>query len=667
MVDAEYAYAGVKVRVFGRNMQVSGHSPSAWFVDSQNNTIAASVLSSESTPYYLALTAPSLAQGVNYRVKVNNGLGGSFGDAFSDDVVRGASVSSDPWGLDVFWAGEFAQIASRTFNVRDYGAQGSGLVNEIPAFNAAIAAASAAGGGTVYVPTGDYLIRSGIWLPSNVVLKGDGPLLTKVNYNISNCCDGAITFRNGATRVGAMDLSLINVNYSEAPDRGDALEHSIRTDSGGGCQTPYCSVYASKIILKNLYINALSSKSMNFVNSDYLLLSGVNYRYPGRRWYPIWGLYGKYLTVRGNTFDREAGRILFTDFKYAVFDGNTFILNNSIRKNDRTETGGLEFSFDPGAAIINNRIQNIGERPQNDDQFRNDGEEFMTQQAREDTEQIQDYGTATGGGATYLTDSTKNWVGKTGFNSRTAVTILSGQGAGQVRIVTSRSNSQLTVDKPWDIPPAAGSFYTLVPYSAYQNIIYNNQLSNVMLPLYLYNGAYDVVYASNTLAETGPIIMRSPAIDATSFNDPLRNPFFYQPVMRNYLADNSITNTNGKYCAVMQLALNEYFRQWNENQVLGNEVRRNYLQTVYVDPNYVSNRAYAECGQSGSTYQNGDERRQGYRLNYALQGYYSGDLNFNILGMRGNIFQGNRDVNNGVGYDLYNLDPVAGQTVLERG
>ncbi len=55
------------------------------------------------------------------------------------------------------------------YDVRSYGAKGDGMTNDAPAVNAAISAASAAGGGTVDFPAGDYLVGS-VRLKSNVSL-----------------------------------------------------------------------------------------------------------------------------------------------------------------------------------------------------------------------------------------------------------------------------------------------------------------------------------------------------------------------------------------------------------------------------------------------------------------------------------------------------------------
>lgn len=54
-------------------------------------------------------------------------------------------------------------------NVKDYGARADGVTIDSPAINRAISAASAGGGGTVYVPAGEYACYS-IRLASHVHL-----------------------------------------------------------------------------------------------------------------------------------------------------------------------------------------------------------------------------------------------------------------------------------------------------------------------------------------------------------------------------------------------------------------------------------------------------------------------------------------------------------------
>lgn len=84
------------------------------------------------------------------------------------------------------------------FNVKDYGAIGDGVADDTAAIQAAINAASAAGGGQVYAPEGTYIVSAGeepsdgcLMLKSNVYLYGDGMGLT--NIKVADGSDTKIT------------------------------------------------------------------------------------------------------------------------------------------------------------------------------------------------------------------------------------------------------------------------------------------------------------------------------------------------------------------------------------------------------------------------------------------------------------------------------------------
>ncbi len=67
--------------------------------------------------------------------------------------------------------------------VDDYGADPSGQRDSTTAIQAAIDAASANGGGVVYLPAGDYLSKTGVTLKkSGVVLRGAGPEATRLLF-----------------------------------------------------------------------------------------------------------------------------------------------------------------------------------------------------------------------------------------------------------------------------------------------------------------------------------------------------------------------------------------------------------------------------------------------------------------------------------------------------
>lgn len=68
-------------------------------------------------------------------------------------------------------------------------------------------------------------------------------------------------------------------------------------------------------------------------------------------------------------------------------------------------------------------------------------------------------GTATGGGASTLTNSAKTWTSNQWSNAQ--VRILSGTGAGQIRTISSNTGDTLTVSAPWTTPPDASSVYVI--------------------------------------------------------------------------------------------------------------------------------------------------------------------------------------------------------------
>jgi parallel beta-helix repeat protein len=88
------------------------------------------------------------------------------------------------------------------FNVKDFGAVGDGVTDDTAAMQAAIDAASAAGGGTVFVPTGTFIVSAGeepsdgcLMLKSNVYMEGAGAGKTTVKV-----ADGSDTKITGVIR-----------------------------------------------------------------------------------------------------------------------------------------------------------------------------------------------------------------------------------------------------------------------------------------------------------------------------------------------------------------------------------------------------------------------------------------------------------------------------------
>lgn len=73
----------------------------------------------------------------------------------------------------------------------------------------------------------------------------------------------------------------------------------------------------------------------------------------------------------------------------------------------------------------------------------------------------EDYGTATSGAATTITDTNKAWTQDQwrGYNLR----LMDGTGAGQDRMIVTNNNTTLTIGAGFDTTPASGTYYVIVP------------------------------------------------------------------------------------------------------------------------------------------------------------------------------------------------------------
>jgi hypothetical protein len=73
-----------------------------------------------------------------------------------------------------------------------YNAQGDGVTDDTAAFQSALAAAAANGGGTVFVPGGNYRLNGSLTVPAGVELRGifDTPNDTKVKGSLLNVYAG---------------------------------------------------------------------------------------------------------------------------------------------------------------------------------------------------------------------------------------------------------------------------------------------------------------------------------------------------------------------------------------------------------------------------------------------------------------------------------------------
>jgi hypothetical protein len=116
-------------------------------------------------------------------------------------------------------ATDITRLEGQVFNVKQYGAVGNNATNDRAAVQAAIDAASAAGGGVVYFPPGTYAITPsngvGLTVPSGVNLIGAGRRATQLRKNGASVLidiSGPSTDPNGTTHVKYSGIQSMTLN-----------------------------------------------------------------------------------------------------------------------------------------------------------------------------------------------------------------------------------------------------------------------------------------------------------------------------------------------------------------------------------------------------------------------------------------------------------------------
>ncbi len=120
-----------------------------------------------------------------------------------------------------------------TFNVKDFGAKGDGVTNDTAAVQAALDAAHAAGGGTVYAPTGTYIVTGhtepsdgALLIYSNTTFYGDGMGLTNIKV-----ADGWNMKMTGVVRTPFnVESTNVNVNNLTIDGNRDNISPSVKID-----------------------------------------------------------------------------------------------------------------------------------------------------------------------------------------------------------------------------------------------------------------------------------------------------------------------------------------------------------------------------------------------------------------------------------------------------
>jgi polygalacturonase len=227
-----------------------------------------------------------------------------------------------------------ADIASAagTFDIRDYGATGNGSSNDSSAIQKAVDAASAAGGGTVRVPSGTYKSANTIHLKSNVTVQLDsGATITGASgtgYDVpeSNQFDQYQDFGHS--------------HFHDAMFTGDRLTGIGFTGSG--------TIDGGGHLITGNPSSGQADKILSLTRCDRLTLNGVQFRRGGH--FAILTNNCNHITSDGLRVDTSGDR----DGWNVISASNVAITNADINANDDALVFKSDYAL--GAKLPNGHV-----------------------------------------------------------------------------------------------------------------------------------------------------------------------------------------------------------------------------------------------------------------------------------------------------------------------
>ena len=406
----------------------------------------------------------------SYQLVVHNGSGGPMG--WSEPL---------PFSIVARPAAPSAQ-----FDARDGGAVGDGDADDSRALQAVLDRAGAAGGGTVLLPRGRYLVRQTIKVPPGVTLRGEARELTSLCWPDQEPPLPALV--QGSHGFSVTDLTLYASGHQHVlvgdlgsvADAGNITLARLRVRA---------NTYRGHLTTQEVDQRLVESLKWSTGGGDTVRMGGPNLQIVDCDLYgsgrSIFLNRARGALIRGNRlFNGRWGWYTFEGSDGLIFEDNT------LTGADLMSTGGGLSNFTTPAS------EHIYYARNKLDLMHGWDREAMTSDA--------------GGGAYFgpvascdgvrcemagdvKTDG-RDWAGA-------GVFIVDGPGRGQWRRVRSIEGRVVTLDRPWQMPPGAGSIVTVTMFHG-QYLFVDNQFTDSGVAIQLYGMACEAICDGNVSTRT---------------------------------------------------------------------------------------------------------------------------------------------------------------------
>ncbi len=464
------ASPGGWLRVFGRCVGSEDASASVALVPEAGGTPVALKVTAADT-WSLHADVPAGVPPGRYRIFVHNGHGGPTGWS---EVGPIEIATPEPWPQEVF-------------DVTHFGATRQGQVLDGEAIRAALAAAEENGGGIVYLPRGHYQVQGTLTIPQRTVVRGEGTALVSLFWPDT---EDPYTLIEGANQFGLEDLTIYCTNYQHViaadignPDSGDTFLRRVRVRA---------DMYRGHLDPEQIDARFRAHKTLSSGGGDTVRMGGRNIRiidcdlYGSGR--SLYLLRPRGAVVSGNTLYN--GR-----WGWYCIDGSDGLIleDNRIIGADLMSTGGSLNCYTSAAS------QNVYYARNRLSLMHGWDREAMTSDAGYGAW----FGTARqiGPDTLVLGGDEPNWTRKADWRGA-GVFILGGRGMGQYRLIADYDGRNVTLDRPWDVPPDENSPITITMLQR-RYLFIGNQFEDVGIGLQYYGTSIDHVAAGNTIARGG--------------------------------------------------------------------------------------------------------------------------------------------------------------------
>ncbi|WP_420110557.1 glycosyl hydrolase family 28-related protein [Pseudactinotalea sp.] len=556
-IDQPEAWAGQQVRLVGRDLQLGATIP---LVRLSQGAATAAVPLLEHSEYSLLLEIPSAASPGTWQVQVSTDGGGSWVTLHehSLDVVP---VGSDPLGLGTAWADDFVWAE---VDAAQHGATGDGTTDDRAALQAAVDAAHTAGGGSVRLGAGTYVVSGGIEIPSGVTIVGEGATATTVIYsgdggeNLFVAVDDAIT--DGM--LGVADLRVEVSATANLPDTffwlgqpWDAAtrDASLRTSSRifiTGVELDYSTTAAPTSGSRGLGAVFIAASRVLFADNDFTGYSAnIQQAYVN-----------EYMTLRDNRFHFSDGQVT-NGAKYSTATGNELI---GIPSATRGDSHGILVKTH--IYVADNYVEGFGSA------HNNDGEPILAQQTGGGTKIKGSVVSVSGDTLVVDPVGSTDWLTNNNPWDRWHIAIMEGRGAGQMLPVSSldEATSSITVDGAWLVEPDASSTFVVMLPLANLTFVDNTVQDNAK-GIWFYGDSYGGVIANNRTIDSEGIM-----INTAHSTLPRHNISMYDAVVGNTVSGvsplsghGSIGTRLGVGTAPELLGVLAYGQEYRDNTITG--------------------------------------------------------------------------------------------------